>query len=128
LDLFILLCVTCLHKKFLAICFDEEQAKLQGVSVHLLYLLLLILTAVSIVLLIQVVGILLVMTMLTMPAAIANQFTSRLSTIMLLAVCLSCFFCFFGTGLAYHLDWPAGATIALLAGIGYVGSLIPRKI
>src|ERR1700733_1884184 len=34
LDLLILLIVICLHKRFLAICFDEEQAQLQGVSVH----------------------------------------------------------------------------------------------
>lgn len=124
LDLFILVTVLCLHKKFLAICFDEEQAQLQGVPVNFLYLLLLVLTAVSIVLLIQVVGILLVMTMLTIPAAIANNFTSRLSRIMLVAVLLSCFFCMVGTAAAYYLDWPGGATIALVAGIIYVLSLL----
>lgn len=124
LDLFILISVMCLHKRFLSICFDEEQARLQGLPVNFLYLLLLVLTAVSIVLLIQVVGILLVMTMLTMPAAIANQFTSRLSKIMGIAVCLSCLFCLIGTALAYHVDWPAGATIALIAGVAYVGSLL----
>jgi zinc transport system permease protein len=123
LDLFILITVLCLHKKFLAICFDEEQARLQGLPVNFLYLLLLVLTAVSIVLLIQVVGILLVMTMLTMPAAIANQFTTRLSRIMAIAVALSFLFCLVGTAVAYHLDWPAGATIALLAGVAYVFSL-----
>lgn len=124
LDIFILGTVLCLHKKFLAICFDEEQAQLQGLPVNLLYLLLLVLTAVSIVLLIQVVGILLVMTMLTIPAAIANNFTSRLSRIMIIAVLLSCFFCLIGTAGAYYLDWPGGATIALVAGIIYVCSLL----
>lgn len=123
LDIFILATVFCLHKRFLAICFDEEQAQLQGLPVNALYLLLLSLTAVSIVLLIQVVGILLVMTMLTIPAAIANQYTSRLSRIMLIAIVISCALCFFGMAIAYHLDWPGGATIALLAGIAYVISL-----
>jgi zinc transport system permease protein len=127
LDLFILGIVFCLHKRFLAICFDEEQARLQGVSVNKLYILLLILIAVSIVLLIQVVGVLLVMAMLTIPAAIANLFTSRLSRIMMVAVGLSAFFCFVGLGMAYHLDWPGGATIALLAGVVYVASLFYRK-
>ena len=126
LDLFILGTVICLHKKFLAICFDEDQAQLQGLPVNALYLLLLVLTAVSIVLLIQVVGILLVMTMLTIPAAIANIFTSRLSTIMSIAVALSCGFCLFGMAAAYHLDWPGGATIALIAGAAYVLSLLIR--
>jgi zinc transport system permease protein len=124
LDIGVLALVFCLHKKFLAICFDEEQAQLQGVSMHRLYLLLLVLIAVSIVLLIQVVGIILVMTMLTIPAAIANLFTGRLSRIMIVAVALSAAFCFFGTATAYHFDWPAGATIALLAGVVYVASLL----
>lgn len=124
LDLFVLLMVLIMHKRFLAICFDEEQARLQGVPVNALYMLLLILTSVAIVLLIQVVGIILVMTMLTIPAAIANLFTVRLSRMMVIAVALSMLFCFIGTGLSYHLDWPGGATIALIAGIAYVFSLL----
>lgn len=123
LDAFILAAVFCLHKRFLAICFDEEQAQLQGVPVNALYLLLLVLTAVTIVLLIQVVGIILVMTMLTIPAAIANLFTARLSSVMAIAIVLSCIFCFGGTALAYYVDWPGGATIALLAGIAYIATL-----
>ncbi len=123
LDLFILVTVFCLHKRFLAICFDEEQAQLQGVPVNSLYLLLLVLTAVSIVLLIQVVGIILVMTMLTIPAAIANLFTKSLSSMMAIAVALSCLFCLGGMLTSYHLDWPAGATIALVAGLVYVAFL-----
>lgn len=126
LDAFILVTVLCLHKKFLAICFDEEQAKLQGLPVNHLYLLLLSLIAVSIVLLIQVVGIILVMAMLTIPAAIANMFTSRLSTMMLLAVLFSCFFCISGMGTSYYLDWPGGATIAFIAGAVYILFLIGR--
>lgn len=124
LDLFVIGLIFCLHKRFLAICFDEEQARLQGLDVNKLYLLLLILIAVSIVLLIQVVGIILVMTMLTIPAAIANLMTSRLSTMMILAILISSLFCLTGNGLAYHLDWPTGATIALIAGVSYVVSLV----
>lgn len=123
LDIAVILIVICLHKRFLAICFDEEQAQLQGIPVNTLYMLLLILIAVSIVLLIQVVGIILVMTMLTIPAAIGNLLTSRLSHMMVLAIIISSVFCLTGNGVAYYLDWPTGATIALLAGIAYVLSL-----
>lgn len=126
LDLVILLTVLSLHKRFLAVCFDEEQAQLQGIPVNALYLLLLVLTAVTIVLLIQVVGIILVMTMLTIPAAIANIFTARLSHMMVIAILISCFFCVFGMQAAYYLDWPGGATIALLAGFAYVLALLGR--
>ncbi len=118
-----ILLILCLHKRFLAICFDEEQAQLQGIPVNSLYLLLLILVAVSIVLLIQVVGIILVMAMLTLPAAIANLVTSRLSRMMVIAVAISSVLCLMGNGVAYYLDWPTGATIAFLAGLMYVLSL-----
>lgn len=127
LDIFVILLVLCMHKRFLAICFDEEQAQLQGLPVHQLYTLLLVLISVSIVLLIQVVGIILVLAMLTIPAAIANLFTSRLSIMMLIAVVISSIFCLMGNAIAYHMDWPTGATIALLAGIIYVIFLFSRK-
>jgi zinc transport system permease protein len=127
LDLFILVMVFCLHKRFLAICFDEEQAQLQGIPVNTLYLILLVLAAVSIVLLIQIVGVILVMTMLTIPAAIANLFTVNLSRMMIIAVILSCGFCLSGMAAAYHFDWPGGATIALIAGVTYVLSLFCKK-
>lgn len=123
LDIAVIVITLCLHKRFLAICFDEEQARLQGLPVHSLYLLLLILIAVSIVLLIQVVGIVLIMTMLTIPAAIANLLTVRLSWMMVLAILISSFFCLSGNAMAYYLDWPTGATIALIAGLAYVFSL-----
>ena len=123
LDIFMVVCVLCLHKRFTAICFDEEQAQLQGLPVNALYLLLLVLTSISIVLLIQVVGIILVMTMLTIPASIANIFSAKLSHVMWIAIALSCAFCFGGTALAYDIDWPAGATIALIAGAAYVATL-----
>jgi zinc transport system permease protein len=127
LDLVVLVTVFCLYNRFLAVCFDEEQAQLQGLPVHFLYLLLLILIAISIVLLIQVVGIILVMTMLTIPAAIANIFTTRLSHVMIIAILLSSLFCIGGMATAYYLDWPGGATIALIAGIAYIGTLILKE-
>lgn len=127
LDLLVIALVVCLHPRLLAICFDEEQARLQGQPVNALYLLLLVLTSISIVLLIQVVGIILVMTMLAIPAAIANLLTFRLSTMIAIAIILGCTFCFFGMGIAFHLDWPPGATIALLSGLTYLGATLGFK-
>lgn len=126
LDIIIILVVALLHKRLLAICFDENQAKLQGLPVNSLYLLLLILTAVTIVLLIQVVGVVLIMTMLAIPAAMANTFTSRLSHMMLLAILLNSLFCFTGLFTSFHLNWPPGATIALIAGGAYSINLLRK--
>ena len=64
LDLIVIVVVALFRHQFLAICFDEQQAKLQKVSVKFFYLLLLCLVAISVVLLIQVVGAILVIAML----------------------------------------------------------------
>lgn len=128
LNILVIGSVLCLHKKFLAICFDEEHARLQGIRVNLLYFFLLILTAITIVLLVEVVGVILVMTMLTIPPAIANLFTAKLSLMMVLAIIFSAIFSVLGMSIAYDLDWPAGATIALTAGIAYVITLGTKRI
>lgn len=128
LDAFILVTILLFHKQFHALCFDEDQARLEGVPVNTLYLLLLVLIAISVVLLIQVVGIILVITMLTIPPTLANLFTYRLSVMMLIASGISLLFNFGGIVLSYSLDWPAGATIALLAGVTYGVVLIAGRV
>ncbi|MES2273263.1 MAG: metal ABC transporter permease [Chlamydiota bacterium] len=128
LNTVILAIVAIYYRKFVAICFDEEQALLQGVAVKGLYLLLLCLVAVSIVLLIQIIGTILVIALLTIPATIASLFTHRLYWIMGAAILLSMLFSFFGLAAAYSLNWPPGATIALLAAVVYLVSLpLKRK-
>lgn len=127
LDAVALISVFLLHKRLLVLCFDEDQARLQGVKVERLYLFLLVLVALSVVMLTQVVGIVLVITMLTIPAAIANLFVARLSRMMVLAVCFSALFFLSGTVIAFYLDWPAGSTVALTAGISYIATLGVRR-
>ncbi|GAB4230688.1 MAG: metal ABC transporter permease [Chlamydiales bacterium] len=127
LDLIVLAIVACYHKKFVAICYDEDQAKLQGLSVNALYLLLLMLTAISVVLLVQVVGIVLVLAMLTIPPAMANLWTIRMSHMMAFAVILTALFCTSGLAISYHLDWPSGACIALITALAYAFALLFTK-
>lgn len=127
LDLLVVALTLLFHKQFLAICFDEEQAALQGVSVHGFYLLLLSLVAISTVLLIQVVGAILVIAMLAIPAAIASSITHRLSLMMVAAIGLSAIISIAGTAISYKLNWPMGATIALIAALFYLLSLFKRS-
>lgn len=114
-------------RKFLAICFDEEQALLQGVPVKRLYLLLLSLVAISIVLLMQIIGIILVIALLTIPATLAGLFTNRLSLMMASATGFCALFSLFGIGASFALNWPPGATIALLAAASYLAILPIKK-
>ncbi|MEX1013032.1 MAG: metal ABC transporter permease [Waddliaceae bacterium] len=127
LDFFVIFSVLLLHKRFLALAFDENQARLQGANVNALSLFLLILIAISTVLLIQVVGIVLVMMMLTIPASIANLFTYRLSRMMMIAIALSMAFTLSGIITAFYFNWPVGATIALIAGLTYPLLLLSGK-
>lgn len=127
LDIFLIVICCIRHKQFLCICFDEEQALLQGISFFNTYLLLLCLVAVSIVLLIQVVGAILVIAMLTLPAAIGCMLSKRVSHIMVIAGILGCFFSFIGITSSYYLDWPPGATISLVTTCGYLLSRIGKS-
>ncbi|MBN2583696.1 MAG: metal ABC transporter permease [Planctomycetes bacterium] len=119
------------YHELMAVCFDEEFARLRGVNVELFYLLLLCLTALTVVLLVTVVGIVMTIALLTLPAAIAGQFAKTLWQNMLLAVLVSAACSVGGLALSYGPDLPAGATIILLAGAAYlvvtVGKAILRR-
>lgn len=120
LDLIVIVIVALFRHQFITICFDEQQARLQNISVNFFYLLLLCLIALSVVLLIQVVGAILVISMLAIPAAIASNFTHRFGKMIILAVLVGGLICFIGTAASYQLNWPPGATIALAAALLYL--------
>lgn len=126
LDLVILALVILLYNQFLAVCFDEEFARLQGVRVDTIYILLLALTAVTVVILIQVVGIILVIALLTLPAAIAQQYARSMIQMMIISVVLGAFFVISGLAVSYGPDLPAGATIIAIAGSFYILALAAR--
>ena len=124
----IILCVIALnYRKFLALCFDEEQALLQGVAVRRLYMLLLSIIAITIVLLIQIVGTILVIALLTIPATFANLFTRSLPSMMIVATVFCSLFSLCGLGASYVLNWPPGATIALFSALCYLFALLAKK-
>ncbi len=127
LDVLIAAAVTLFYRRFLAICFDEDQARLQQVPVHTLYLLLLCLVAIAVVLLIQVVGAILVITMLAIPAAIAGSYTQTLARMMIFAILFGALFTVLGIYFSYELNWPPGATISLVAAAFYTLSLLHKK-
>jgi len=121
LDALVILIGLLFYNQLLAVCFDEEFARLRGVNVELFYLLLLCLTALTVVILVNVVGTVMVIALITLPAAVAGHFTSTLWRMMLLATVLSMAFTIIGLGVSYGPNLPAGATIIIVAGIIYIG-------
>lgn len=120
LDLIVLGVAIIFHNKLLAVCFDQEFARVRGLHVDAYYLLLLGLTALTVVLLVSIVGIVMVIALLTLPAAIASLFARRLWEMMALAVLFCMVFASLGLGISYMHDLPGGATIILLAGASYL--------
>ena len=121
---FILLVVLLFYKEFVALSYDEQFAFVVGVPVKTLYLLLLGMTALSIVMIIRVVGLILVIALLTIPPFIAEKYTRSLGQMMVLASLLSICFTLSGLWLSYAFDLTSGATIILVAGVGFFFSLV----
>jgi zinc transport system permease protein len=120
LDILVVIVGVLFYNQFLALCFDEEFARLRGVHVEFYYLLLLCLTALTVVLLVTVVGIVMVIALLTLPAAVAGELTKRLWHMMVLSTVLTALFTTAGLALSYGPDLPAGATTIIIAGIAYL--------
>ncbi|MEW6410993.1 MAG: metal ABC transporter permease [Candidatus Zixiibacteriota bacterium] len=128
LDGVIVLTVALFYNKFLAVCFDEEFARIRGINTEFFYLLLLGLTGLTVVILVDVVGIVMVIALLTLPAAIAGHFTRTLWQTMWVATVLSILFTTFGLAISYSPDLPAGATIIIFAGIVYLGVALGKRV
>ncbi|HAR97776.1 MAG TPA: hypothetical protein DCS11_02525 [Syntrophus sp. (in: bacteria)] len=116
------------YHPFLAICFDEEFARLRGVPVERYYILLLCLTALTVVLLITVVGIILVIALLTLPAAIAGTFSRKLWHMMIVAALTTAALTAGGLALSYGPDLPAGAATIVLAGVAYLAAVLGKRL
>jgi zinc transport system permease protein len=128
LDAALLAALTLGYRGLLAICFNEELARLRGVRVAVYETLLALLVAVAVVLLVKVVGVVLAIALLTLPAATAATFTRRLVPMMAAATSLCAALTVGGLALSYAPEWPAGATIILLAGGVYIMAHIAARL
>jgi zinc transport system permease protein len=128
LDAVVILVATLFHKQLTALCFDEEFARIRGVRVAAFQLLLLCVVAVTVVALVQVVGLILVIALFTLPAAIAGQFVRSIGAMMLVACATGAVFSTAGLAASFVADVPSGATIILLAGLGYLASLLFARL
>ncbi len=124
LDFVVVVVGAAFYKQFLALCFDEDWARVRGLNVEFYYLLLLCLTALAVILLVQVVGLIMTIALLTLPAATARRFSLHLWQMMLMAIFLGTVFTTSGTVLAYGTDLPAGPVIILLAAGTYLAVMM----
>ena len=76
----------------------------------------------------MVLGLILVIAMLTMPAAIAGQYVRDIKRMMVWASALGVLFTVAGLWLSYAWDLTSGASIIVVAGVGYLVSLGVRPL
>ena len=120
----VVITVSFYYNDFLAMSYDDEFARLRRVPVTFLYCLLLVMIALTVVMIIRVVGLILVIALLTIPPFIAEKFTGSLRAMMVAASLLSCFFTVSGLWLSYILNLTSGATIILVAAVGFFAAVL----
>ena len=124
LDLVIGTMVVLFYKELLAISFDPLFATTRNVPVDGLYLMLVGAIALTVVMVMQVVGLIMVIALLTIPAALAEQFVEDIKQMMLYSSYLGIIFTTVGLWLSYTWDLTSGATIILVSGTTYLGTLL----
>ena len=111
------------YHDYLALSYDEEFAQIRGVNVKALYILMIVMLALGIVMVIQVVGLILVIALLTIPPYIAEKFSKSLFQMMVVSTVLNALFTVCGLWLSYEFNLTSGASIILVAGVGFLIAL-----
>jgi zinc transport system permease protein len=93
--------------------FDEEFARVSGISTERLNTTLVLLTAVTVVLSMNVVGIMLISALLILPAVTALQLARGFKDAMLISACAALASVVGGIFISLALNLPTGATIVL---------------
>ncbi len=116
------------RRELVAVAFDDEHARLQGLPVGGLSFALLLIVALAVVALLSLVGVVLAIALLAIPPLVALRIFRSLPAIVAGGCVVGLVLTVGGLALAARLSTPAGPTIILLGGIllGLV-QLAPRR-
>lgn len=124
----ILVAVTVNYRKFLAISFDPEFARVQGMPVLAYYMLLIALIALTVVIAVQAVGMILVIALLTIPGYIAENYAKNLTQMIFISVGVSLVLVVAGLLLACQLNLVVGPTIIACGVLVYALHFAMKKL
>lgn len=127
LDVIVIVVVVLFHKRFLAVCLDGEQARMQGLSVLGTDMVLLVLVALTVITLTQVVGLILVIAMLSLPAAAVARLCPRLIWVVVGSVGLCALLVTVPRVAVYGTRVSPEPAIVLAAVAAYLVSLVARR-
>lgn len=132
LALVVLVLAVGLAPQLFAVSQDEEFARVAGLPVRVLNVMIAVLAAVTVAVAMRTVGLLLVSALMVVPVATSQQLTTSFRATFSLALALGVVPSLGGVIFSYHVDVAPGASIVVLALIGFVvawplGTLMRRR-
>lgn len=121
---FTLCALALIYRPLLIECFDPGFLRVIGGHGSLYHFLFLILVALNLVAAFQALGTLMALGMMMLPAVSSRLWAHHVWSLFLLSSFFAVLSGYFGLLLSYHLEWPSGPSIILIAGLIYGISLI----
>lgn len=123
----ILAIIIMLHKKFMYITFDEEQARVSGLPISNLNYLFVVLASIAAVISMRLVGILLVSALIVIPNVTALLFGRGFKKTALISAAISVFSVLTGIAVSYTFNLAPAGTIVLVSAATFVAALASRR-
>lgn len=115
-------------KTFIAIAFDPDLAKAEGIAIATYELIFLLLLAAVIAMAIKFIGVILVTAMLIIPAASAHNIARTLTTMFVISVAISLISVIVGMALSALIGTASGPTIVLTGTAFFAVSLLLKPL
>ncbi|WP_408955893.1 metal ABC transporter permease [Natroniella sp. ANB-PHB2] len=120
--------ISLLYYGFFFLAFNEEDAKLAGVSVRLLNLLFMVLVSITISLSIRIIGSLLVSSLITLPVATSLQLAKSFKQTIFYSVVFSMLALNTGLVSSFYYDLAPGGTIIIVSVFYLLGVIVYKNI
>ncbi len=124
----VIVTVLLLFHELFSLTFDEESARVSGISTGRINTILVLLSALTVVLAMKVVGIMLISSLLIVPPVTALQVAKSFKGTMAIASAISVVSVAAGVLLSVILDLPTGATIVILNFVFFMGTLALKRL
>jgi zinc transport system permease protein len=116
-----------LPKELFAITFDEEAAKLAGVSVRLINFIFTLLTAIVISISARTVGTLVISSLMVLPVAAAMQISKSYKQTLIYSIIIAVISTISGLFISYYANFKPGGTIVLVSVVILLGVLLYKN-
>jgi zinc transport system permease protein len=128
LSIIVVAVATIYYRDLFMLSFDEDFARVAGVKADFFNSLIIILTAIIVVLGIRLVGTMLISSLIIIPAITALQVSKNFKQTIILSVIFAVFSVVAGILSSFALNIPTGATIVLINGALFLGSLFIKTL